>query len=130
MIEMLEVVSIAGGEGARRRLDVPVEAYVPASGAVTDREVPLFASLRSTMGLPHSNPCWWPERPTRRRYGVVPPGAASPDRAPAPVVPLARTTSGLGRGFAVPSVALLEKTLAGLRAWDTGRQELAVASAG
>lgn len=55
---------------------------------VADVDVPMFAQLRGLVGLPASNPVWWP--------------------------------TGVPRtGFALPTVSLLERTLAALRASES-----------
>ncbi len=98
----------------------PVERTIDV---VADHEVPLFALLRSTLGLPLEDARWWPERPKRRRR-VSTLVEESDSNAEAPV-PAGRHTTVMtgGRPFAEdvthPTVALLERTLAGLRTWGS-----------
>lgn len=112
-----------------RSRDVPrrsVNRSVPhlaCDDIVADRDVPLFALVRSTVGLPADDPRWWPERPQRRRREGPHPGllAASTrhgDQGDCAVVPLVPLVSPVPPQIAHPSVALLERTLAALHAWD------------
>lgn len=99
----------------------------PARGPVRDQDVPLFSLLRSTIGLPIDDARWWPARPVRRpgwfatSRGVRPADARTPRPAAwtigGAVVPVV--------GIAPPTLDLLERTLAGLRAWTstTGGEE-------
>ena len=96
----------------------PVERTIDV---VADREVPLFALLRSTLGLPLEDARWWPERPKRRRRAALFVEESDPNgHAP---VPDGRHTTVLTGGLPFeedvghPTVALLERTLAGLRTW-------------
>lgn len=88
---------------------------------VADHEVPLFALLRSTLGLPLEDPRWWPERPKRRRRAAMF-VEESDVNGHAPVSKGRHTTvlAG-GRPFVEdvghPTVVLLERTLAGLLTW-------------
>lgn len=110
---------------------------------VADRDVPLFALLRSARGLPLDDPRWWPAWPPQPSREASRPEGSRVERdlgvrkgfaLPAGVSPRAQ-------GIAHPTVDLLERTLAGLLAWDTaataavdsarprGRHELTVAPA-
>ncbi|MCW2737133.1 hypothetical protein [Nocardioides sp.] len=89
-------------------------------GAVADQEVPLFALLRSTHGLPLDDRRWWPERPVRHRRA---PAAEATDGED-PFAAGGRTIVADGvfptaRELSPPTTELLERTLAGLRAWST-----------
>lgn len=101
------------------------------TAAVPDREVPVFALLRSTMGLPHNNPCWWPEQPGRRRrvvgsvasmraddHGHVGDHQSASADGGLHAVPTIGGGTSWGHSFALPTVSLLERTLAGLRVWS------------
>lgn len=89
-------------------------------GAVSDRDVPLFAAVRSAQGLPLDDPRWWPAASTPDRRDASWPGRPSVERALG-----VRQAVGLPVGLSLteeishPTVALLERTLAGLLAWDT-----------
>lgn len=63
---------------------------------VDDVEVPTFTLLRAQLGLPWGDERWWP--------------AGGRHLAAAPDLPAVEVSH--------PTVALLERTLAGLRAWD------------
>lgn len=125
MVRQLDSDTLEQGGGALRRLASCDGARVPATAVISDREVPVFACLRSTMGLPHNNSSWWPEQPARRRRDLAPAGAVASDHRVYDLGPASRgrhASSGLrpvrGDAFALPTVALLERTLAGLRAWS------------
>jgi hypothetical protein len=77
-----------GGAMFARPVVAPAGRRVPR-GTVADAEVPLFALVRTTLGLPAEDRRWWPEEML-------------------PAVHLAR-----------PTIDLLERTLAGLRATET-----------
>lgn len=70
-----------------------VTRVVPAD-VIADQDTPLFAQLRSAWGLPVDDPRWWRALPQQ-------------DQCVGP------------ENLADPTVALLERTLAALRAWDT-----------
>lgn len=80
------------GGDARRTSKAPALALVPRTPVTPDEDVPVFAHLRASLGLPLDDPRWWPPRPV----GEL--------RAPAV-------------DFALPTLDLLERTLAALRAW-------------
>lgn len=69
-----------------------------SSDVVADQDVPMFALLRSTRGLPVDDRRWWP---SGGRHVLVTPEVYAAAHGP--------TT---------PTTALLERALAGLRAWD------------
>lgn len=106
------------GAPAIRPAASPVERTIDV---VADREVPLFALLRSTLGLPLEDPRWWPERPKRRRPAAL--IVEESDAQGHASAPEGRHTTVLAGGVpftedvAHPTVALLERTLAGLRTW-------------
>lgn len=87
------------------------------SDLVVDQDVPLFSLLRSSMGLPIEDARWWPARRVRQpgwfatSAGVPVPGAEKSGKA------AWRLDGGavVAGGFAPPTVALLERTLAALR---------------
>ncbi len=109
-------------------------------GVVPDRDVPLFAHLRSTQGLPLGDGRWWPGRHAHRDLDLAMAEVAEVGAtvtvgrhalATSEVSPTTRVTGS-------PSVELLERTLAALRSWDSsvgddparsvGRHELALSS--
>lgn len=72
----------------------PALALARRTPATADQDPPVFALLRTSLGLPLDDPRWWPPCPV--------------GELPAPAV-----------SFAAPTIGLLEHTLAGLRAWGT-----------
>lgn len=92
--------------------------HLACDDVVADRDVPLFALVRSTVGLPTDDPRWWPERPQRRRREGSHLGLLAASTRLGDVVPLVLPVSPLPHQIAHPSVSLLERTLAALRAWD------------
>ncbi len=88
----------------------------PVSGPVRDQDVPVFALLRSTLGLPIDDARWWPARPVRRRGWFASSGGAAPAaaRTPRPASWVIGGTIVPVVGIAPPTLELLERTLAGL----------------
>lgn len=91
----------------------------PASGPVRDQDAPLFALLRSTLGLPIDDPRWWAARPVRRpgwfassAAGAA--GASADAGTPRPAAWVIGGTVVPVVGIAPPTMELLERTLAGL----------------
>jgi len=96
--------------------------WLQTVGAVVqDREVPLFALVRSTQGLPLDDRRWWPDHPARRRSGPAVSEIAAADGSHTK----GRHTLVVDGDFPAaedlssPTLALLERALAGLRAWDS-----------
>lgn len=102
--------------------DPLTEAALESTGeAIGDHDVPVFALLRSTMGLPGDD--------LRRRW--APPNHSRP--APRHALMLVRDGVRVNADFETPTVALLERILAALRSpapgagglRPVGRHELA-----
>ena len=102
--------------------DLLGSALLPEKDHVGDQDVPLFALLRATVGLPVDDARWWPARPPRqaRRANWF---AASDDAAPAGAGTSSPACWSIGDlvvpvvAIAPPTPELLERTLAGLLAW-------------
>lgn len=95
------------------------EHWPLADGVVPDGEVPLFALVRSTHGLPRDDRRWWPERAARRRDRTslevpVDGGQLTPGRHTLVVDGVDPASPELSS----PTLTLLERALAGLRSWD------------
>lgn len=116
---LLTIEELAWGEDSCERPSAGAELALH-DHAIADRDVPLFALLRSTMGLPDNNSNWWPKQPGRRRRGSF--AALTSDDHHSSVgrrraVPAIDVGVPWENTFAHPTVALLERTLAGLRTW-------------
>lgn len=110
--------------GVPRRLEAHSGVDLRDGAVIPDSEVPLFSLVRSIVGLPIDDPRWWPERPVRRPRGFASWGAA-PSAGEPPLVTSHAVLALLGGAaghtadFAPPTLALLERAVEGLRAWDT-----------
>lgn len=127
---------LAWGEDSYARPTAGTDDAVP-DGSIADRDVPTFALLRSTMGLPENDPRWWPaQQPGRRRRQMSVAAPTSdlhhsvghhhhgPDGRGSHAFPVISPRIPWGDAFAHPTVALLERTLAGLRAWSGGSSDV------
>ena len=88
----------AGGEARGLPVLTPVASTMSGS-RYADADVPVFALLRAQIGLPQADARWWP--PTSGRHvSFLTSDVPSPD------------------AVSDPTIELLERTLAGLRAWQ------------
>ena len=90
-LDLLAPDVLPRGAWTRGRLDAAPDGHAVADSAVADAEVPLFSLVRAMIGLPAEDRRWWPEEML-------------------PAVQLKQ-----------PTIELLERTLAGLRAPEQRR---------